>query len=206
MSLPLAARARLFLRLAARCTLLFALVYGLGDLLTGLHSWRLPVALPFELGLPFVPSLAWAYLSLYLLLACAPLALRREEQLRSLARAVELAILVAGPCFLLWPAEPAWPAPQVVAGPHAAAFHFADQLNLRYNLVPSLHVAFAATCALAYARACGAAAGLLFGTWAVVIAASTVLLHQHHLLDVATGLLLAWWAERRSASPVSEIS
>ena len=80
----------------------------------------------------------------------------------------------------------------------SAAFAFADQLNLRYNLVPSLHVAFAAICALAYARARGAAAALVFGTWAAAIAASTVLLHQHHLVDVATGLALAAWAERRS--------
>jgi hypothetical protein len=31
----------------------------------------------------------------------------------------------------------------------------------------------------------------LEGFWAVMIAASTVLIHQHHLLDVATGWLLA---------------
>lgn len=203
MSLPLAGRVGLFLRLALRCTLLFALVYGLGDLVTGLHPWRVPVALPFELGLPFVPAWSWAYLSLYPLFACAPLLLRREEQLRALARAVELAILVAAPGFLLLPAEPAWPPPQVVAGPHAAAFHLADQLNLRYNLVPSLHVAFAATCALAYARARGAWATLAFGSWAALIAASTVLLHQHHLLDVATGLALAAWVSSCAGAPTA---
>ncbi len=203
MSPGLSARAALFLRLATRCTLLFCLVYGLGDLVTGLHRWRLPVALPFELGLPFVPAWSWAYLSLYPLFACAPLVLVRGEQLRALARAVELAILVAGPCFLLWPAEPAWPPPRVTGGPHAAAFALADLLNLRYNLVPSLHVAFAATCALAYARARGAAAALVFGSWAAAIAASTVLLHQHHLVDVATGLALAAWAERRAARALS---
>jgi membrane-associated phospholipid phosphatase len=193
-SVPLRDRLRLFLRLGTRCTLLFALAYGLGDLVTGLHRWRLPVALPFELGLPFVPSLAWAYLSLYPLFACAPLVLRRREELEALAAAVRRAILVAGPCFLLLPAEPAWPPPAPASlGPHAAAFHLADQLNLRYNLVPSLHVAFAVACALSYARARGAAAALVFGTWALLIAASTVLLHQHHLVDVATGAALAAW-------------
>ena len=203
MRLPLAGRVGLFLRVGLRCTLLFAVVYGLGDLVTGLHSWRVPVALPFELSLPFVPAWSWVYLSLYPLFACAPLLLPREEQLRALARALELAILVAAPGFLLLPAEPAWPPPQVAAGPHAAAFAFADRLNLRYNLVPSLHVAFAAICALAYARARGAAAALVFGTWAALVAASTVLLHQHHLLDVATGLALAAWVSPCAGAPTA---
>lgn len=195
-------RLRLFLRLGLRCTLLFAVVYGLGDLVTGMHPWRVPVALPFELSLPFVPAWSWVYLSLYPLFACAPLLLR-EEQLRALARAVELAILVAAPGFLLLPAEPAWPPAQVAAGPHTAAFAFADQLNLRYNLVPSLHVAFAATCALAYARARGAWARLAVGSWAALIAVSTVLLHQHQLLDVATGLALAGWVRPCAGAPTA---
>ena len=203
MSLPLAGRVGLFLRLGLRCTLLFVVVYGLGDLVTGLHSWRVPVALPGELGLPFLPAWSWVYLSLYPLLACAPLLLQREEQLRALARAVTLAILVAAPCFVLLPAEPAWPTPRVTAGPHAAAFHLADQLNLRYNLVPSLHVAFAGTCALAYARARGARAALAFGGWAALIAASTVLLHQHHLVDVATGAALAAWVSSGGVGPTA---
>lgn len=71
-------------------------------------------------------------------------------------------------------------------------FDVADGLNLRYNLAPSLHVALAVVCVAAYAARRGLPGKILFWSWGLTISASTLLIHQHHLLDVATGLLLAW--------------
>ena len=73
----------------------------------------------------------------------------------------------------------------------AALFHFADKLNLTYNLLPSLHVAFAVICVAIFSARAPLAGKVLLWFWAAMVAASTVLLHQHHLLDVATGWLLA---------------
>ncbi len=48
----------------------------------------------------------------------------------------------------------------------------------------------------AYGTRAGPAEKALLGAWAAAIALSTLLTHQHHLLDVATGLALAILAKR----------
>jgi membrane-associated phospholipid phosphatase len=93
--------------------------------------------------------------------------------------------------FLVLPVEVAWPS-RVVQGGWADIFFVADTMNLERNYLPSLHVAFACTAALAYAERSGGWARALFGLWATAIAASTLLIHEHHLVDVVAGALLAW--------------
>ena len=46
-------------------------------------------------------------------------------------------------------------------------------------------------CLAAYATHCGLVGKALLGSWAAVIALSTLLTHQHHVFDVAVGLALA---------------
>lgn len=189
-----------YLLLALAQTLWFALVYGGADWLTGRRSLRVPVHLPFELGLPFVPWAAWAYMSIYGLFLIAPFVLRSRREIGALAAALAAVTGVAGLGFLLLPSELAWPEPYRGAagasGASAAVFRAADAINLRYNLLPSLHVALSVACAGAMApRARGAGRALLWA-WAAAIALSTLLTHQHHLLDVVTGWLLGWAGAR----------
>jgi membrane-associated phospholipid phosphatase len=47
-----------------------------------------------------------------------------------------------------------------------------------------------------YARRAGLPGKMLLWLWAGVIAASTLLLHQHYLLDVLTGAALGWAGAR----------
>jgi membrane-associated phospholipid phosphatase len=70
-------------------------------------------------------------------------------------------------------------------------YHAADALNLTYNLLPSLHVAFAVICAAIFSPRAPRPVKTLLWLWASLIAASTVLIHQHHILDVVSGWLLA---------------
>ena len=81
-------------------------------------------------------------------------------------------LVVAGLCHLIYPVSPAWP-PKAVAGPGSEAFQVADWLNLDYNMVPSLHVSFAATVALVFGRRAGPIGRLLLWTWFLAAAAST---------------------------------
>jgi membrane-associated phospholipid phosphatase len=62
-----------------------------------------------------------------------------------------------------------------------------------HNLVPSLHVDASILLIAALWRALPRAwirAGLVL--WGILLCATVVLVHQHHLLDVATGLLLGY--------------
>jgi membrane-associated phospholipid phosphatase len=178
------------LLLALPVTLWWVLVYHGTNRLTGLRTYRVPVHLDAELAIPFVPPFIIAYLSLNFVFLPAPFILRSRHELEALALSVAAAIAVAGVSFLLFPAELAYS--PCDPGAWSASFALARELALpNYNLVPSLHVAMSCICLAAYATHCGPAGKALLAAWASVIALSTLLTHQHHLLDVATGLALA---------------
>lgn len=173
-------------------TLWFMFVYGGMDALTARRAFRVPVHFPAELAIPFIPAMTLFYMSIYLLFWMAPFILRTRREFRALVITMAVAIFVGGIGFLLFPADLAFAQPQESdLGIWSALFHFADKLNLTYNLLPSLHVAFAVICVAIFAPRAPLAGKVLLWFWATMVAASTVLIHQHHLLDVATGWLLA---------------
>ena len=104
-------------------------------------------------------------------------------------------ILVAGVGFLLVPSDLAFP-PSVDTGPLEEAVRVSKELALPHNLVPSLHVAMSVTCVAIYALRAGRPGKTLLWGWATAIALSTLLFHQHHLLDVVTGWALGQAAVR----------
>lgn len=169
----------------------FALVFTATDHFTAQRAARLRVHLDAELQIPLVPGFTVLYMSIYLLITAAPFVLRTRREILRLAIAQSLAIFIAGICFLLIPAQPAYPPPENL-GVWQPLFQFADRLNLDYNLVPSLHVALSFVCIELFARHATTLGKILLRTWGALIAISTILTHQHHLLDAATGWLLAF--------------
>ncbi len=169
--------------------LTFALVYGGANELTARRSLRVRIHLDAELGLPLVPAMVLGYVSIYGLFALPAFVLRRRREVQALALALLAVLLVAGVGFLLFPAEPAFPPPGDVGIWHGL-LHFARTVALSYNMVPSLHVAMSVVCVAAFAERTGVAGKVLLCTWALVIGLSTLLTHQHHLIDVITGYAL----------------
>ncbi len=173
-------------------TLWFVLVYGGMDALTARRTFRVPVHFPAELAIPFIPAMTPFYMSIYLLFWMAPFVLRTSREFRALVVTLAVVTFCSGIGFLLFPADLAFAPPREEdLGIWAGLFHFADKLNLTYNLLPSLHVAFAVICVAVFSARATVAGKALLWFWAAMVAASTVLIHQHHLLDVATGWLLA---------------
>jgi len=170
----------------------FLIVFAGADFVTGRREARMHIDLPGELAIPLVPWTTAVYVSLYLLMLAGPFVLRTRKEFRAAIATLAFTIGIAGICFLLVPAELAFPPAQTSElGLWAPLFGFADDLNLTYNLLPSLHVALAVVCVAAFStRAERTARGLLW-TWAGAVALSTLLTHQHHVLDVLTGWGLA---------------
>jgi membrane-associated phospholipid phosphatase len=171
-------------------TVWFGIVYGGADWITAQRAARIRIHLDAELSIPLIPWFTLGYMSIYLLFAIAPFVLRTRRELNRLALAQALTILVASIGFLLVPAQLAFPPPQDL-GPWESLFRFADRLNLDYNLVPSLHVALSVICVELFAPHATMSIRLALRGWGLLIAASTILTHQHHLLDVVTGYGLA---------------
>ena len=180
----------------------FALCYGGGAFVSAYIPWRVWVELPLDAQLPYHPGAALLYLTIGPMLLLAPFVLRDLASLLPLFAALMLESTIGGLCFLLLPIDDA----PVTCGADTlacAVFRAADALNLHHNNLPSLHVAFAATLALAFSARSGGGA-LLMHAWAVAVAVSTLFTRQHFMVDVIVGLLLAvicWrvagsWARR----------
>jgi membrane-associated phospholipid phosphatase len=174
----------------------FVFVYGGADALTAGRSFRVRVHLNAELGIPFIPEAAIIYMSIYALFFAAPFILRERREFLALAMTLNLEVLIAGICFLLLPAQTAFLPPNDL-GMFPNLYRFADRLSLQHNLLPSLHVALSATCVAVYAARTGGAVRIILWAWMVAIAASTLLIHKHHVIDVIAGFLLAWAAGKQ---------
>jgi len=182
-------------------TLWWILIYHGANYLTGLHTFRVPLHMQWELGIPFVPVFILAYLSLGLVFTPAPFILRSREELRALTLTLFLVTAVAGVGFLLVPGEAAY-AP-ADPGIWSDLFDFNRRVVLRYNMAPSLHVALSCVVLAAYAARCRWAGKLFLASWAGLIALATLLTHQHHLVDLISGLALAWAGFRFCYRPLA---
>jgi len=178
------------LRLAAALAAWWVVVYHGADYWTGVRARRVRIHLDAELAMPFVPAFILAYLSLDLVFMLAPFVLRTRRDLQALALTLASVTAVAGLGFLLVPAEPAFSVQD--AGAWSGLFEVSRMMALRYNMVPSLHVALSCVCLAAYASRRSGVVRLFLGVWGAAIALTTLLTHQHHVIDVITGLILAW--------------
>ncbi len=168
-------------------SVLFAIVYGGADYVTGLKTNHLRIDFAFEQNVPFVPEMALLYSSLYLMFFAVPFVLHSQRQLWCYVRMMALITCIAGICFLLIPAQLAFRLP-AADRQLPLPFRIADWLNLTYNLCPSLHVAYAAFHAEIFRQQKNI--HWLFQIWAFTIAVAAWLTHQHHLIDLVAGYLL----------------
>lgn len=189
MSPARSAALRAFARATVRLLLLFAVVFYGVDALTQQRSshWRLYA--DWELAIPYWPAMFLLYFSVVVLPCSVGWRVSDAAAVRTWERRMAAAVVGAGLMFLLLPAQLGY-AP-VDAGAWQAWARFAHLVAGRHNLLPSLHVALSAvTLATLWP---GAGRGLRAGLtlWFVLLVASVLLTHQHHVADVLAGWLLA---------------
>jgi membrane-associated phospholipid phosphatase len=81
--------------------------------------------------------------------------------------------------------------PVAVDALHQPLFGLLAVVDTPHNLAPSLHVAFSALILLGCAARTSLTLAWSYRFWLLIMALSTVLVHQHHLFDVISGLALA---------------
>jgi membrane-associated phospholipid phosphatase len=177
--------------LTAALTLWWALVYFGADWLTELRTERVRVHLDAELQLPLVPAFLLIYRSIEWMFVLGPFVLRTRVEVRALVLALFVVTTVCGVGFVLWPADVAY-TPAALDGLWARALDINHRIVLRHNLLPSMHVAFATLTLAAYWTKRGVVGRTLLALWGGLIALSTLLVHEHHVLDVLTGFLIGW--------------
>jgi membrane-associated phospholipid phosphatase len=172
-------------------TLVFYVIYGGASYLTGLHSFRLKCDFPFEQMIPFVPQMSLPYIMLFPAMALSAFIIRERRAYWRYARSLTVQLMIAAVFFILIPMRDGYTDIEPT-GAFANVFRFADFINLNHNNVPSLHVAFAVTTAYTFASYTnGVITKIFIASFCALIAVSAVLTHQHNLVDVITGYLLA---------------
>src|SRR5438552_8492083 len=126
-------------------TLWWVVIYWGADYLTARHNYRVRLNLDWELTVPFLPEALLGYMSIYPLFWAVPFVLRTRREVAALVATEAVLTLVAGICFLAFPAEPSFP-PSPDMGMWAAPVTFAKWVARKHNLMPSLHVAMSVVC------------------------------------------------------------
>jgi membrane-associated phospholipid phosphatase len=197
---PSSSHLRHFAFLYALVTAEFVVVFWGGDWITAQHSVRIRAYWNFELSIPLVPVMVVPYMTMYVIFVLAPFILRTTDELDRLAAALSRVILIGGIGFIAIPAQLGFPTATAGGSIWGPWLHLADQLNLDYDLIPSLHVALFTVCAGAYAPRVPVVARTLLGAWLAVVTASTILTHQHQLIDAVAGLALGAWGAVHATS------
>jgi len=178
------------LRASVSLSALFLVVYGACNHITSLRSDVGSWVYGWERHIPFVPLMIVPYLSIDLFFVAAPFLCTGRRELRQFSWRVVLAVCVAGAFFLAMPLRFTFERPHA-GGVLGAVFDWFREMDKPFNQFPSLHIALRTILADLYARHLRTWARVASDVWFSLIGASTLLVYQHHVADVAGGFALA---------------
>ncbi len=159
--------------------LVVAFVYFLTNFLVeGMRYYD--YSLPLDALIPFVPFFVVFYMSYYGLLV---LPLFVVKDIGSYVYGLAVLLLLSAFIFLFFPGD--IPSTSfVITGLSTSMLHFIYTVDtLRHNVFPSMHVSLSFFHALLFHK-------WYVYLWVVLIALSTVLVKQHFVLDIYSGLVM----------------
>lgn len=181
--------------------LIFFICYYGGAYVAASRGWALNCYFNWELRIPLFPQAIVGYVSVYLLIAltfvCVPV-----HALRNWGVAFFVCTLACSISFVALPCHLGFPRIPLEETGWKGLVGFLHHNDPPWSLFPSLHVAYAVLCTRALAVTADFYSylfsrpmlifiknGLVF--WLILICFSVLLVHQHHLIDVAGGLVLS---------------
>ena len=170
-------------------SLFFFLVYGSANEVSHLTGPHPSFSFAWEADTPFIPVFIIPYMSLDLLFIAAIYVAPTRRDLKNFAIRSGLAIVLSSVIFLVMPMQFSLVRREVTGW--AAPLFGALGLDRSYNQFPSLHISLAfLTWHVISRRLCGLSYWVA-AVWFLLIRASTVLVYQHHAIDLVGGALVA---------------
>ena len=168
-------------------------VYPTANWLASLRDQRYDFITRWDAMIPLVPEFIFVYFSFFPFLVL-PLWLVQQPVLSALGKRQIAGTLICGLVFVLFPANLAFERVIPELEPYRSIFSAMFFVDKPHNLLPSLHIVYTALTGMAICQ-CQWPKGrvvlcITIVLWCVAICASTMLVHQHHILDVVTALLL----------------
>ncbi|QBH96967.1 Ser/Thr and Tyr protein phosphatase [Limnobaculum zhutongyuii] len=189
---PFTKRLKTYLIYACWVGVFFFGLYPTINWFTSTRSDFFALYLQAELAIPFIPAFVWFYLSMYLVFML-PVFFLNSRELKRLSAELILVTIIGAIIFLLFPARLGFTRQLPESDLYRGIFEYIFALDKPHNLVPSLHVAYSVTIVLAIVRHCRPLVRYSLMIWLTGLILSTVFTHQHHLLDVVSGVLLSFF-------------
>lgn len=178
------------LTVAVGTSALFLVFYGGAAALTSHRSDVDTWYYAWERWIPFVPIMIVPYMSIDAFFFAAPFCCRDRRELRTLAWQLSLIVILAALAFIIYPLQLAAERP-VATGFFGEIYNLLTAMDKPYNLCPSMHIALRTVLAAHFGRHCRGPLRVLMHVWFFLIGCSTLLLYQHHFIDVVGGFVLA---------------
>jgi membrane-associated phospholipid phosphatase len=151
-------------------------------------SYPIPT-LAWEEKIPFLPVFVWIYLCIYPLFVLPFLFIRDKQFFRLFSFTYILVMCICYLCYLVIPVSFTRRPDLVVDSFSTFALSIVFRADNSWNCFPSMHVAMSWLAALTILEV-HRVRGILATLLAVLIAASTVLIKQHYVLDVVAGMAI----------------
>ena len=146
----------------------------------------------FEKDIPLVPWMIYIYASFHLLLALNFFIIKDPKVIKAFTISLMASSFIAALIFLSFPGELGFSRVDGTAG-YEAMYSFLHKIDHPHNLYPSLHITFSVLTAFAmFDQTTNKWFHGFLLVWITLICCSVVLVHQHHLFDIFTGLILSF--------------
>lgn len=170
----------------------FVLVYGGCNQFTSTRSDVGSCYFEWERSLPFVPWMIVPYWTLDLFFCGAFFLCASRAELRLLTTRLVAVVLASAVFFLLFPMRFGWERPEP-SGWTAPLFHVLYANDQPFNLAPSLHISLRSLVWVSYGAHLRGWLRTVVKVWFILIGISTLLVWQHHFIDVVGGFLMGWF-------------
>lgn len=168
--------------------ILFFLLYGAANQYAHLTAPHPSWFMAWEQQIPFIPWFIVPYMSSDILFCIAFLLPQTRGELRLLAARVTLIILISVAIFMLLPLQFAFQKPDTSA--FSGLFGLL-QADLPYNQLPSLHISFAIVLWASMRKQLrSVVVKYAVAIWFWLIAVSTLVVYQHHFVDIPGGVAM----------------
>ena len=167
---------------AALLGLFFFLVYGSTNEISALTAPHPALFWQWERSIPFIPEFILPYMSSDLVFIIAFMLAPTRQDIQKLGVRLGLAIVISALFFIFTPLQFSFDRPDVTGW--ASGLFELLSLDKPYNQFPSLHISLGFLAWLEIRQRVKGITGWLVNLWFLSIAASTLLVYQHHAIDL----------------------
>jgi len=147
----------------------------------------------FERDIPMVPWMVYIYQSFALLIVITYFSIKSPQKIKAYSISFMSSCGIAAVFFILFPTELGFSRTENIEG-HEFMYNLLHMIDKPHNLAPSLHITYSALGAYVLSSEIQSKfLKRMIWLWFLLICSSIVLVHQHHLFDIFSGILLSYF-------------